>query len=109
MAWDYEELSKKAKGMGGPEMLVEKIFTDGKTAGRLEMYPVVAGALAFGVGATAIINHFINKAKKSKEEAEKAKQELIQGIKDYDAAQEDKMKTTTVERVTVEEEGESAI
>lgn len=107
MAWDYAELSKKAKEMGGPEMLVEKVFTDGKAAGKVEMYPVVAGALALGVGATAIINHFVNKARKTKEEAAKAKQELIQGIKDYDAAQDNKVNTETVEDAAEAEKGDS--
>lgn len=91
MSWDYAELSKLAKENGGPEALVEKLvqsgIDQGISEGKNSMVPVIGIALALGVGITVgiqkIIEHF-SKQKYSLEEIEKAKEEIIQGIKAYD-------------------------
>ena len=95
MSWDYAELSKLAKENGGPEALVEKLvqsgIDQGVSEGKNSMVPVIAVAagIALGVGAgitvgiQKIIKHF-GKQKHSPEEIEKAKEEIIQGIKAYD-------------------------
>ncbi len=88
MAWDYAELSKMAKESGGPEKLVELLVESGKK----EVLPWVGVAFAGGVALTACvqkaIKYFSEKSKISAAEVAAAKQELIQGIKDYDASQE---------------------
>lgn len=87
MEWPYAELSKAAKAAGGPEKLVEKLVNSGKQ----EMYPwlgitFVAGSI-LTVTVQKITRYFKKKKAISKEEVEKAKSEIIQGINDYDAAQ----------------------
>lgn len=95
MSWNYAELSKLAKENGGPEALVEKLvqsgIDQGISEGKNSMAPVIVVAtgiaLAAGAGITVgiqkIIEHF-NKQKYSQEEIEKTKEEIIQGIKEYD-------------------------
>lgn len=82
--WNYAELSKLASECGGPEKLVEVLVNSGKK----QMMPWVGVAIAGGalltVGVQKVINYFADK-KISDEEVELAKQELIQGIKEYDA------------------------
>ena len=94
MSWDYAELSKAAKAAGGPEKLVDLITEGGKAIGRIEgqssMVPYIGGAAVAAAVVTAAViklnEHF--KAKKANSQAamDEAKAELIQGIKDYDAA-----------------------
>ena len=88
MAWDYAELSKLAKENGGPEKLVESLFNSGKNSGIGEMLPLIGIALGMGVVATAafqrVWKYFIGKKAESNRAVELAKQELIQGIKEYD-------------------------
>lgn len=85
--WNYAKLSKAAKIYGGPEQLVEVIFNAGKKTGILRILPFVPLAFAAGMGVQKLIDYFGQKRNASKEELEAAKQELIQGIKDYDATQ----------------------
>lgn len=87
--WDYANLSKLAKENGGPEKLVESIFDSGKQAGKKESLPLIAvaaigGFIVYAVG-EKIIAKFKKKAELSEESMVAAKEELIQGIKDYDA------------------------
>lgn len=93
MAWNYAELSKAAKAAGGPEKLIEALIDAGKSSGKKEMLPVVGIALAVGALATIGIQKLIKIFSKEKalpqSEIEAIKAELIQGIKDYDAAHED--------------------
>lgn len=85
MAWNYAELSKMAKANGGPEKLVDLLITSGKR----KMIPWIG--VAFGAGvATAVAayrtyKYLSDKKAESDTEMELAKQELIQGIKNYDA------------------------
>ena len=87
--WDYAELSKSAKAAGGPEKYVEIIEKAGKTEGKAEMIPVLGAAIAGTAVLTAVtmkaIEYFKAKRKQSQAELEQAKQELIDGIKQYDA------------------------
>ena len=95
MSWDYAKLSKMAKENGGPAALVEKLFQDGVSQGKKSMYPVVIVVLL--VGATAweggkwIWKKIRLKLGKnpSEDEIRMVKEELIQGINDYNAAHED--------------------
>lgn len=87
MAWNYAELSKLAKANGGPEKLVEILIKSGEK----KVLPWVGVALAGGatltIGVQKIVKYFSQKKAISAAEVELAKKELIQGIKDYDAAQ----------------------
>ena len=86
MAWDYAELSKMAKANGGPEKLVNLLINSGKS----KMFPWLGAAVAIGAATTVVVQkvykYLSDKKAKSDTEVELAKQELIQGIKDYDAA-----------------------
>lgn len=100
MAWDYAELSKAAKKAGGPEKLVELIEQGGKAIGRAEgrssMLPwlgvVGIGASVFTATVIKIGDHLREKESISQEAVDQAKTELVQGIKDYDAAHMKKAK-----------------
>ena len=86
MVWDYAELSKMAKANGGPEKLVDLLINSGKR----KMFPWLGAAVAVGVATTVLVQkaykYLSDKKAESNAEMELAKQELIQGIKDYDAA-----------------------
>jgi len=86
MAWDYAELSKMAKANGGPEKLIETVANDGVKTGRTQMLPAVGIALVVGVAGKTVYDklksYFADK--KTKEEMEAAKKELVKGIKEYD-------------------------
>lgn len=84
--WNYAKLSKLAHSVGGPEKLVEKLIESGASKGRFQMIPVILAAFVIGISVVPIINYFKEKRAQSKAELEKAKVELIQGIKNYDAA-----------------------
>ena len=82
--WNYAQLSKIAKANGGPEKLVNTIFKSGVekgiVKGRLQMLLFIGlGVLGFW------IKYFWDKQHTSVAELEAAKQELITGIKEYDA------------------------
>lgn len=86
--WDYAELSKAAKAVGGPEKYIELLEKASRQKGRNEMLPWIgvaaAGASLLTAGAIQIFNIF--KAKSNKEEEiEEIKKDLIEGIKKYDA------------------------
>lgn len=85
MAWDYAELSKMAKENGGPEKFVDLLINSGKR----KMFPWIGAAAAAGVATTVVFQKAYKYLSDKKAELntamELAKQELIQGIKDYDA------------------------
>lgn len=84
MSWNYAELSKMAKANGGPEKLVDLLINSGKK----KMIPWIGAAIAATVGTTIAVQkahkYLSDKKAKSDTELELVKQELIQGIKDYD-------------------------
>ena len=88
--WDYAELSKFAKRVGGPEKLPGVFINYGKK----QMYPVVGAALALGsvltLGIHKIYRYYNENKASSNAELEIAEQILVQGIKDYDLQQEEK-------------------
>ena len=90
MEWDYAELSKAAKEAGGPEQLMDLLIESGKEIGHKEMLPLVGIALGLGALGYALINKLVKFLKKkeeiSPEAVEAAKEELIKGIEEYDAA-----------------------
>jgi hypothetical protein len=88
--WNYAKLSSLAKSNGGPDKLVQLLIDSGVKKGRWQMVPVAIGAVFAGLAIKPIINYFKAKRSRSQAELEAAKAELIQGIKDYDAAQEQK-------------------
>lgn len=89
MAWDYAELSRAAKGVGGPEKLLDLIEQEGKTIGfqkgQLSMIPWMILVVAVAVVLTKYIAYFKAKKYHSKVEIDQFKAELIRGINDYDA------------------------
>ena len=88
--WDYAKLSKAAKEVGGPEELINVIIEAAKDTGHKEMLPVVGIALGIGAlgyaGISELVKYFKKKKKISPKAVDAAKSELIQGIKEYDAA-----------------------
>lgn len=87
MNWDYAELSHAAKEAGGPEKLVDTIIDMAKKSGRKEMIPVVAVSSVLSVVAGILIGK--KSQIKKEQELEKLKEELIDGINDYDKNHQD--------------------
>lgn len=91
--WDYAELSKAAKAAGGPEKYVDMLEQASKDAGKMEMLPwlgvAAAGASLLTAATIKLVDYFKSKKKKNEAEIAKAKEEIINGIKDYDAAHPD--------------------
>ena len=87
MSWNYAELSKAAKESGSPEQLMDNLINEGKA----EMLPVVGLAFLAGsaitVGVQKAVRYCQNKREETKQRADDARIELIQGIKEYDEAQ----------------------
>ena len=90
--WDYAELSKLAKQTGGAEKCIEIIEKSSRSVGKVEMIPVLGVAIAGTAVLTAVtmkaIEYFKAKRKQSQAELEQAKQELIDGINQYNAEHE---------------------
>ena len=90
--WDYAELSKAAKVAGGPEKYVEMLERASRDAGKMEMLPWVGvaavGASLLTVAAVKVVDFFKSKKLQNQEDIEAAKQEIIAGIKAYDAEHE---------------------
>ena len=91
--WDYAELSKAAKAAGGPEKYVELLEKASKDAGKMEMAPWI-GVAAIGTSLLTaatikVVDYFKSKKKNNEAEIEKAKEEIIKGIKEYDATHTD--------------------
>ena len=88
--WDYAELSKAAKAAGGPEKYVELLELASKKAGKLEMLPWIgaaaAGASLFTTATIKVIDYFKSKKEAAHNEIVLAQEEIIKGIKEYDAA-----------------------
>lgn len=96
--WNYAELSKAAKAVGGPEKYVEMLELKSKAAGKTEMLPWIGtaavGASLVTVAAVKVIDYFKSKKKKNEIEIAKAKEEIITGIKEYDAMHPDEKSGT---------------
>lgn len=88
--WDYAELSKAAKAAGGPEKYVDMLEQASKDAGKMEMLPwlgvAAVGASLLTAATIKVVDYFKSKKKNNAAEIEKAKEEIINGIKEYDAA-----------------------
>lgn len=78
--WNYAKLSHMAKETGGPEKLVEVLVNSGK----LKMVPWLGVAFAGGIVFTKGAEYLAKKKQEHDDKVEAAKQELIQGIKDYE-------------------------
>ena len=93
MSWDYSELSKQAKQAGGPQALTDKIEECGRQKGRDEMKPVVIIAsfisLISGAVAPKVYHYFKGKKAMAQIESEKAKEELVQRLEEYDNEHQD--------------------
>lgn len=91
MSWNYAELSKKAKENGGPEKFVEILINAGKEQMTPLLGVAVVGGVALGavstLGIQKVVKYFSQKKAMSDEALDIAKQELIQGIKEYEADQ----------------------
>ena len=91
--WDYAELSKAAKAAGGPEKYVELLEKASKDDGKMEMAPWIGvaaiGAFLLTAATIKVVDYFKSKKKNNEAEIEKAKEEIIKGIKEYDATHPD--------------------
>lgn len=87
------ELSKAAKAAGGPEKYVEMLELVSKEAGKMEMLPwlgvAAVGASLLTAATIKVVDYFKSRKKNNETEIEKAKAEIINGIKEYDAAHPD--------------------
>lgn len=85
MSWNYAELSKAAKKVGGPEALVMTLIKFGQS----QMIPKVIGTgiigVGVGIGITKCVDCVRNYRKRLAKDAEIAKKELVEGINSYDA------------------------
>ncbi len=99
--WDYAELSKASKAAGGPEKYVEMLERASRDAGKMEMLPWVGvaavGASLLTVAAVKVVDYFKLQKRQNQEDVETAKQEIIAGIKAYDAEHESIEDNTSVE------------
>lgn len=100
--WDYAELSKAAKAAGGPEKYVDMLEQASKDAGKMEMQPwlgvAAVGASLLTTATIKVVDYFKSKKKKNEAEIEKAKKEIINGIKDYDDTHPDEDDNREVEK-----------
>ena len=100
--WDYAELSKVAKAAGGPEKYVELLEKASKDAGKMEMLPwlgvAAVGASLLTAATIKVVDYFKSKKKKNEAKIEKAKKEIINGIKDYDDTHPDEDDNREVEK-----------
>ena len=91
--WNYAELSKVAKAVGGPEKYVELLEKASKYAGKMEMAPwmgvAVIGASLLTAATIKVVDYFKSKKKNNADEIEMAKEEIIKGIKEYDGTHPD--------------------
>lgn len=89
MEWDYAELSKAAKAAGGPEKFVDSLIAMSKEQGKSSMYPLVLLAFVSGGVLTYSVHKLVSfvksKKTKGKKAIEEARQEIIDGIKEYDS------------------------
>lgn len=99
--WNYANLSKLAKANGGPEALVDKLVNSGK----LQMLPWIGIAFGCGIAAPKLVQHIKRLKAKSTAELEAAKQEVIQGIKEYDAAHNEETESNQVQTEGGDENG----
>ena len=93
--WDYAELSKAAKAAGGPEKFVEMLELTSKEAGKMEMLPwlgvAAVGASLLTAATIKVVDYLKSRKKNNEAEIEKAKAEIINDIKEYDAVQSDEV------------------
>ncbi len=87
--WDYAELSKAAKIAGGPEKYVEMLESASKDEGKMEMIPWIGvaavGASLLTAATIKVVDYFKSKRAQNQEAIKIAKQEIVDGIKVYDA------------------------
>ena len=83
--WNYAWLSRLAKQHGGPEQLIDNLVK----SGRVQMIPLVVGAFIAGSSVPKLLKYLKTKYDESIYAGELAKQEIIQGIKNYDATHPD--------------------
>ena len=88
--WDYAELSKAAKAAGGPEKYIEFLEKASKETGKLEMLPWIGaaavGSLLLTAATIKVVDYLKSKKKSAENEILLAKEEIINGIKEYDEA-----------------------
>lgn len=88
--WDYAELSKAAKAAGGPEKYIELLEKASKETGKLEMFPWIGaaavGSLLLTAATIKVVDYLKSKKKSAENEILLAKEEIINGIKEYDGA-----------------------
>lgn len=86
--WDYAELSKAAKQAGGPEKFVEMLEAASKKSGKIEMIPWLGVTAVVTAAVMKVIEYFKSQKSSTQKEIDISKQEIINGIKEYDAVHE---------------------
>jgi hypothetical protein len=90
--WNYADLSKAAKAAGGPENYVKMLELDSKKAGKIEMIPWIClsavGSSLLTVAILKFINYYNLKKKQNQDKIEMRKEEIINGIDEFDATHE---------------------
>lgn len=88
MSWDYAQLSKTAKIAGGPDALLNQVYSSGRNVGRADMVPYLllaaGGGAALFKGITEIIRLIDEYKSYNETKAQVAMQEIKEGIRDYD-------------------------
>lgn len=103
--WDYAKLSESAKAAGGPEQYVQEIEDNGKKIGREQMQPWIAvafwGGAVCGIALWEGIKKLCKKCKANKKSTQDkvalAKEEIINGINEYNATHEKTMEESILE------------
>lgn len=85
--WNYAELSKAAKEVGGPEKYIEFLEEVNRQKGRSEMVPwmgvAALGASLLTIGTVKIVNIIKSRKVTKENEIEAVKLELTEKINEY--------------------------
>ena len=86
---EIEEEQQRIDEAEGPEKYVELLEKASKDAGKMEMAPWIGvaaiGASLLTAATIKVVDYFKSKKKNNADEIEMAKEEIVKGIKEYDA------------------------
>ena len=94
MSWEYSELSKTAKKFGGPNRFLTTMCKEKIIQGRKQMIPVTGALIILAVAADRI---YLAVKNKHQQNAERAKEKLIEGIQKYEFEESEQPKSEVKE------------